>query len=154
MCAHGFTPITHDCKQSYRHKRCPGLSPRLLPTHDYLLVVAPYVCITPRKMDTDPILALRNFKCSSSVQCGRRKSSIMWFQYDYMVTWETVARFLRANTVIFGNSWDDTHISCAMLSHHVVTCAVCVWEKLFYGNIKSARIVLRIIFFWSYLPVK
>lgn len=53
----------------------PGLSLRLLSSHDYLLVIAtPYVCITPYKIDTDTDLALRNFKYNSKMQCGRRKS--------------------------------------------------------------------------------
>lgn len=47
--------------------------------------------------------------------------------------------------VIFRNS-SDTHISCAILSYYLVTCAVHFGEKLFYGSIKSVKIVLRIIF--------
>lgn len=69
---------THDSKQWYRYKSSPGLSMRLLPTHDYLLVITtPYVCITPYKIDTDTVLALRNFACNGSMQCGKRKSSVM-----------------------------------------------------------------------------
>lgn len=62
-----------------------------------------------------------------------------------MVAWETVACYLRVNTVIFKTSW-DIHIPYAILSHCVVSCAMHFGEKLFYGNMKSVKIVLRIIF--------
>lgn len=62
-----------------------------------------------------------------------------------MVTWENVACFLRVNTVIFRNSY-EIYTSLMPYFHVVVTSAVHFGEKQFYENIKSLKIVLRVIF--------